>query len=367
MDDRELDALLTRAATVTDNDIAEWTRDATYDQLCEEIMSTTTTTDKMQRHDAPTTVPFRNERPARQPRRWIRLVAATAAAAVLLVGVATIIDVPGGEEGTGTAWAAELIEFAEGSPLILLDDPVWVVTYADEYSDGGEVVFASGQQEAELHWRPGPLSEWLDDRLQSGTDRGSHGVVNGTATIVQYDGSAEYTALWEADGRVLEFRAQAPTLHDFAHLLDSIVVVDVDSWLTAMPTSVIEAANQPAAVTDMLTGIPLPEDFDRTILTDDTGIKDRYQLGARVVGAVSCAWIEQWLRATETGDTVAAAQAIDAMDTSSEWPILQEMNESGAYGQVLQTMVDAMHNDGLVPPNGPALADSYRPGLGCSQ
>lgn len=135
-----------------------------------------------------------------------------------------------------------------------------------------------------------------------------------------------------------------------------------------MPASVVGAADRPAVISDMLTGIPLPDGFDPNRLAEHAGIKDRYQLGARVVGAVSCAWVEQWIDATEAGNSAAAQQATDAMDTSSEWPIIQEMNQSGAYGQILQTWVNAMHSGGQVsPPDGPSLADSYRDALGCSQ
>lgn len=292
---------------------------------------------------------------------------AAAAAAIVVVGIGAIINVRGKDDG-GTAWAAELVEFAQRSPLMLIDDPAWEVTYADEYGDEGEMTFTNGSQEAQLAWRSGPLSEWLDDRLNSGTDHGPHGLVNGTATIVQYDGTDEYAALWEADGRVLEFRTQASDLDEFAGLLDALVVVDVDSWITAMPAGVIGTADHPTAISDMLTGIPLPDGFDPSSLANEAGIKDRYQLGARVVGAVSCAWIEQWLDATEAGNTAVGQQATEAMDTSSQWPMLQEMNELGAYGEVLQTQVDAMHTDGQVfPPDGPALADSYRDALGCPQ
>lgn len=131
---------------------------------------------------------------------------------------------------------------------------------------------------------------------------------------LQYDGSDEYTALWQADERVLEFRTQAASVDEFARLIDALVVVDVDSWLSAMPASVIKAADQPAVISDMLTGIALPDSFDPNNLADYAGIKDRYQLAARVVAAVSCAWIEQWLDATESGDAMAAQETTDAMD-----------------------------------------------------
>jgi hypothetical protein len=167
---------------------------------------------------------------------------------------------------------------------------------------------------------------------------------------------------------VLEFRTSATSLVEFGSLLDTLHVVDVDTWLTAMPDSVIKQADVMAVITDMLTGIPLPEGFDSTSLADDDQINDRYQLGARVVSAVSCIWIEQWINAKATGDTVAAGAAADAMRTSSMWPIIQEMNQSGDYGKALQMHVDAMTDN--PPPlglGGPTLEESYRLALGCPE
>jgi len=169
-----------------------------------------------------------------------------------------------------------------------------------------------------------------------------HAVVNGSADVIQYDGTQTFVALWMADDRVLEFRVDGTTAEAFGALLDRLVVVDVDMWLRAMPASVIAAADQPVAVAEMLAGIPLPSGFDNAALVDDADVKDRYQLGARVVGAVSCAWIQQWIDATAAGDGAGAQAAVDAMTTSSGWPIVQEMAMSGAYPEVLQMFVDLM-------------------------
>ena len=52
----------------------------------------------------------------------------------------------------------------------------------------------------------------------------------------------------------------------------------------------------------MLAGVPHPEGFDIVALQSGDGIRDRYQLGAQVAGAVACAWIEQWVDARRAGD-----------------------------------------------------------------
>jgi hypothetical protein len=364
MNDHELDELLARAAAVTDHDIARRTRHLPFDELCEEIMTTSTPMDRPQPSEPPAiATATRVAATARRRRGRSRLLLAAAAAIVAAVAIGAIVN---SGLRTEPVWAAELVEFAESSPLMLIDDPSWNVVYADGYGNEGEMRFSDEVREADLFWRAGELSTWLDDRLNSGEERGTVDIAGATATIVQYTGAEDYTALWQDDGHVLEFRTTSSSVEEFSDLLGSLVTVDVDRWLSAMPASVIATAHQPEAIAGMLDGIPLPVGFDPDALAVDTDIKDRYQLGAQVVGQVSCAWIEQWLAANEAGDTVAARQALDAMDTSSGWPIVQEMNEEGAYGSVLQSYVDSMHAGGGASDDEPPLADQYINGLGCS-
>jgi len=360
MNDHELDLMVASAATVSDDEIARWVRDVPFADLCEDIMTTT---------DFETTPPdalqLDNVHRLRPARRWKRVgVLASAAASIAAVLLAVSVR-DGGHQSK--AWAAPLVEFAQRSPLMLIDDNTWRVTRADESSaDEGEMTFASGTRSAELTWRSGPLAEWLDDRKFDGTGHGPHAVINGTAEVIQYNGTQTFTALWSADDRVLEFRIDGTTADQFGALLDRLVVVDIDTWLRAMPASVISAADQPSVVIEMLAGIPLPSGFDTGTLVDQAEVKDRYQLGARIVGAVSCAWIQQWIDATDAGDSALAHSAVNAMTTSSSWPIVQEMRASGDYPDVLQTYVDLMTGGDPASAGGKArVIDNYRAALGC--
>lgn len=184
----------------------------------------------------------------------------------------------------------------------------------DEDDYGGQVIFNKTSTEAGLYWHPRPLSEWLEDQLRRGNDRGSHDVVNGTAAIVEFDDSDYYTALWDSDGNLLEFRSQASSLDEFRSLLDSLVVVDVDTWLAAMPASVVGAADQEAVITEMLNGIPLPGDFNPDTLADG------------------------------------------------------EMNRSGNFGEVIQEFAEAMTNGGqIMQGKSTNIADSCHDALGCPE
>jgi len=369
MNDFELDQLVAGTAAVSDAEIARWVRGVPFDNLCEAIMSTDIETlPTVAQSDDDLIDRVGNVRPPRHTPRWKRaavLASAAAAIAALLLAV-SVRD--GGDQSK--AWAAPLVQFARQSPLMLIGDSAWNVTRADESSaDSGEMTFSSASQSAELTWHAGPLAEWVDDRKFDGIDHGPHDVVNGTAEVIQYNGSETFTALWLADDRVLEFRIDGTTLDAFGATLDQLEVVDINTWLQAMPASVISAADQPTVITGMLAGIPLPAGFDTAALVDDADVKDRYQLGARIVGAVSCAWIEQWIAASDAGDEATAQSAVDAMATSSAWPIVQEMNASGAYPEVLQTYVDLMiHGDaaaaGSVGAKGASIG-GYKSALGC--
>jgi len=360
MNDHELDLLVASAATVSDDEIAHWVRDVPFADLCEDIMTTTDF-----ETSPPDALQLDNVHRLRPARRWKRVAVLASAAASIAALLLAVSVRDGGHQSK--AWAAPLVEFAQRSPLMLIDDNAWRVTRADESSaDEGEMTFAGGAQSAELTWRSGPLAEWLDDRKYDGIDHGPHAVVNGTAEVVQYNGTQTFTALWSADDRVLEFRVDGTTADEFGALLDRLVVVDIDTWLRAMPASVISAADQPSVVTEMLAGIPLPSGFETATLVDQADVKDRYQLGARIVGAVSCAWIQQWIDATDAGDTALAQSAVNAMTTSSSWPIVLEMRASGDYPDVLQTYVDVMTNGDTASAGGKArVIDTYRAALGC--
>jgi hypothetical protein len=77
--------------------------------------------------------------------------------------------------------------------------------------------------------------------------------------------------------------------------------VDVDTWLSAMPDSVIKPNGRAVAVNKMLEDIPVPDSVDVDELKSRGVVSDRYQLGAQVAGAVACGWIDQWVERRPVG------------------------------------------------------------------
>src|SRR5205814_4944474 len=135
----------------------------------------------------------------------------------------------------------------------------------------------------------------LDDR-RSGADFVTTLSVDGArARVYRYHGTNDFTALWVQDRYTIEFRGVAANKDQFAALLGTLHDVDVDTWLSAMPPSVVKPQEHGKVVDEMLSGIPQPPGLDRAALRSGDAVRDRYQLGAQVTGAVACGWIREWV------------------------------------------------------------------------
>jgi hypothetical protein len=319
----------------------------------------------------------RRFREARTPRLAVSVAVVVAAAIVALSAGGVFAG------RSGTAWGAELVRFAQASPLILLDQAGWQVDYANEDTPhDGEMHFTNGPipaptrgatsvaadvaANAGLFWRSGALSSWMADRANSADLTTTAPVLGTMATVYQYaggqPGQEDITALWEYDGQVLEFRAGAADIAAFESLLASLRRVSVDTWLSALPASVVKTADRASVIASMLQGVTVPPGFDPSSISGAELTSDRYQLAATVAGTVACTWFKRWTDARASGDIAGVQQAIAAMATARDWPILKEMSASGAYPQVLEDYAAAMPS-GLW--FGRPLDGDVNSGLGC--
>ena len=366
----DVDALLGAANPLSAAAAAALAMDDALAELCEGVLS----------QPAPAQAPpSRRHRiaNARTPRLAVSLAAVVAAAIVAL----SVGGVFAGR--AGTAWGAELVHFAQASPLILLEQAGWQVDYANEDTpQDGEMHYTSSPipppstgatsatedntTNAALFWRSGSLSSWTSDRANSADLTTTAPVLGTTATVYQYAGGRpghqDITALWEQDGQVLEFRAGVADIAAFESLLASLRQVNVDTWLSALPASVVKTADRATVIASMLQGVTVPPGFDPSAISGAGLTSDRYQLGATVTGTVACTWFKRWTDARASGDSAGVQQAIAAMATAKDWPILKEMSNSGAYPQVLEGYAAAMPS-GLW--YGRSLDGDVNSGLGC--
>jgi hypothetical protein len=325
-------------------------------------------------------------RPHRSRRgRWL---AALASGLAVIAGAIVLLFSGGGtQQGSTRAYAAELVRFAESSPLLLLEGPGWRVQNAHEerrrrgiegsmefvtgppipyesirVSGTPEAQRASGmlppavrQRRVELWWRHGSLAGEVANHRRSLHPHGQRWVeLPVLDTTAEVDTRAEFfvnqggpgnrqmVALWSEGGYVLELRAAVPDLSAFSERLDWLTRVDSQAWLDAMPAKVVKAADHDAVVREILQGIPVPSTFTPSRVPDEGLTTARYQVGASVTGVVSCLWFLQWADARRTGDQQAELEAERAMATSKHWPILYEMAKDGAYPNAIWELAREM-------------------------
>lgn len=294
-----------------------------------------------------------------------RVLVTAAMTAVLLLGAVVI---RGNDSGGDTAWGAELVAMAEGSPLLLIEESGWEVIRADTYSrEIGEMTFSNGTDELELRWIPlDQHAGRVEDRRTASEATWDVEVAGYPAVAFRYESTDDYVVLWRDEEHGLEARGVFPDFATFQELVGTLKRVDVDGWLSAMPESVVKPDGRAAAVEEMLADVPIPTSLNVEELKAGERISDRYQLGAKVTGTVACAWIEQWVNAKATSNDASAKEAVDAMATSRDWAILIEMNEVGGWSEAVWELAEAIATDGLVfTGRQTPVEESYRSALGC--
>jgi hypothetical protein len=310
-------------------------------------------------------------------RRRIRRIAPAVVAVVLAAIAAAVILAGGVSRPASPAYGAELVRFAESTPLLLLDGPGWRVVnvyeagygpYLPRESQGsGSMQFVIGkpipdetiritddeklglrvtgmlpagvrQRKVELSWRSDDSQRpWmvrhpvrlpvLDTTALVNTHAGRIVSINRDGKQViepGKPGDRQMIATWSEDGYVLEMRADVPDLAGLAERLSWLERVDSETWLDAMPPNVVKAADHDAVVRELLKGIRLPSSFSPSQVPDEGLTTGRDQVANSVLTTVSCLWFRQWGEARRRGDRAAAIEAERAIETAPRWPLARE-------------------------------------------
>ncbi|MGE5282178.1 MAG: hypothetical protein ACM3N0_07640 [Chloroflexota bacterium] len=293
-------------------------------------------------------------------------------------GLATLVILLVGMPGSGShpQFATAAIEVAEANPRLLVTEPGWSVTHAGEFqADEGEVTFSGRRHWLSVNWYPArQYRSYLRDRASVSRPQTSR-LLGRVATTVRY-GPAEYATMLSPRGTVfIEVRGRLGSHAEYEAVLHSLRSVDVTTWLSAMPPSVVRPDARAKVVERMLHGVPLPPAFDLARLEGGSWVADHYQLAVKVAGAVSCGWVESWLAATKAGDDSHAREAVEAMATSRRWPMMPTLTKGGGWSANVLHVADEIergHLDRgavgeLVKPDGTGykLGPSWAMALGC--
>ncbi|HEV2727095.1 MAG TPA: hypothetical protein VGV34_02315 [Solirubrobacterales bacterium] len=321
-------------------------------------------------------------------RRGARRLALATGTAILAAVIAVVVLAGGASRPASNAYGAELVRFAESTPLLLLESPGWRVESMHQYKGregtegtmefvtgrpipeesirvpaGGKFGVALGTLPAAVRHRKVVLSWRIGEvefpRMAGDPIRlpvlGTTALVNTHAEriIVTNEagrrviepggpGDRQMAAYWSEGGYVLELRGDVPDLAAFEERLGWLTKVDSQAWLDAMPASVIKAADREAAVREMLKHIPLPSTFAPSRIPDEGLTTERSQVAATVASTVSCLWFRQWGEARRTGDRAAELEAERAMATALRWPVVRRIQKEGGSVETLLKLVKSL-------------------------
>jgi len=262
------------------------------------------------------------------------------------------------------------------APTLLVTAPGWRVSWAGEYGDDtGEMRVTNGEREIELHWQPAKYHDkYVDDRRRGSEAEWPLKVAGYDTVLFKYKGRGDFTAMWLQDDWSMELRGMFSDVDTFRAVARSIVEVGQDAWLAAMPADVVTPDERPHVVDRMLEGVPVHPEVDVAALQRGNVIVDYAQLGGDVAAAVSCAWTEQWVTATRSGDDRRAREARRVMVGAREWPIMQELHGSSAWAATAWKISAAIETGALIDYYGMneygepiSVAASYESALGCDR
>ena len=301
-----------------------------------------------------TTAPTPELRPNRR-RRTIVFVAAAAAIVIALTGV---FFPHGNPAAPPAAYGAEVVKVAEANQRLLLDATgLEGLPGRRVHRREGELTLANGDKKLDVHWRPATLyKSYFQDRTHDASEEPIK-LLGQNGTLFLDDKYTDMTSLLPPKGpNFVELRGDLGSEAAYRELVGKLKPVGVQEWLDAMPASAVKPADNRPTVDGMLEGLPLPAGFDKTPLYEQT-VSNRYQVGARVTGAITCAWLDQWTAAKKSGDTAKVTEAVDAMKTSHSWKILKEMEKQGGYPAAIW-----QHADEIAKDQAPL---EYQQSLGC--
>jgi len=266
--------------------------------------------------------------------RPVLLAAAAAVVAAAVVGGMVAAASGGGTRSAGPstpisagphmAFAANVRAVAEANQRLLVNDPNWKITHVDEFTVAeGEVRFENGSKSLDVNWRKaGSTAAYYDDRAHDNAKQPIT-LLGQQGTMFTYTGDDFTTILppkarTSGDPRLRRLGAGVPRPDRQAAL------VDVDTWLAAMPASVVKPADARTTVDAMLAGLPLPPGLDKQ------------RLYSRRRGTATRSAPRSAVRWPADGSTVGGRQALrrrpeaeattDALATSHGWKVLNDMN-----------------------------------------
>lgn len=302
-------------------------------------------------------------------RRRRRHVAKAAAAVAVAASIAVVValarpaEPPPVPEGR---WTPAVVARAQRSPRLLITAPGWTLERADDHGeDGGETTFENGRRWVSVNWYPGRLYDHYVADRRGGAERVADVVIDGhDAVLFRHDGNAPigvtFYALWFDGSYAVELRtdviAEESELRDIARSVES---VDVDTWLAAMPDSVVTPDERRQAIERIVADMDVPPNVDLDELANRDVVRSSIDFDVATV--VVCGWIDRWIEADGADDEAGRREAAEALAGAHEWDALAA---NGIWAEYVAGVAEEMRNGEASDGSG-SVGARFRRDIGC--
>jgi hypothetical protein len=265
-------------------------------------------------------------------RRWLplgfaSLTGAVVLAVVLIFSGSSLDSGPGANPG----FADAAVKVAEANPRLLITAPGWRIEEARSFRpQRGQLELGDGTHKVHLSW--GSAVDRREDLYGGGkrvAGKWSETIAGRTADVFHLEAGptgSYFTTIFPAEGGIfVELDGAFAKRGEWEALMASVRAVGVDEWLEAMPGETLRPKAFATELTRMLHGVPVPPGFEATAAIKPTELTNRFQAAKKLTQAVTCEWVGRWAAARGEGDAAGAREAVEAMSSAREWPVLSRM------------------------------------------
>lgn len=260
---------------------------------------------------------------------------------------------------------------AENLFHVLLQADGWRVRHLSNSAEwGGSVAWTDGEQTLEMTWYPADQYQaYLQDRRRIGRTRavevlGQRGEAvtetmpaepeGGSETLLDGPGANPMAPTPAAGGGATEMVSRTMAIlppvgewflefdafqHEgllFEDLAATLTRVGRGAWLADLEAAVVTPSEGEEFLRESLRGVPVPPGLGVGLADLDLP-QDSYQARVAVVRTVACEWAQRHA----SGDP----DALPALQTTRDWPVLKAMVVDGDYPEVLWGIVDRLAQD----------------------
>ncbi|WP_285598925.1 hypothetical protein [Kineosporia sp. NBRC 101731] len=250
---------------------------------------------------------------------------------VMAVAVALLVFVHRDDENSGSAdpVAVELPQepvATDGNPHLFMKDARWRLTSLSQDDErSGSQVFTLAGRTVTITWYPSRVADLvLSSRRADLRERDPLTIFGRRATVLE--DALNQEVLFTSGSAFITVRVHGVRDRDaFTAVLSELQVLEPARWEDSLGPDVVRPEQSPEVAGQMLSDVPIPDDFDTSTLATRFS-EDRTTFGGRVLGSVGCAWLGEYLRAYADQDEKKMAAVYKALSGYQQWSLQREIN-----------------------------------------